>query len=90
MHALEPREPVDAYAMLFVAAVIRHERFRYTYGYKWTLERMNASRLRLPATPHGEPDWELMSAYMRSLPYATAVDQHLTTLRTDRVGDRAA
>jgi hypothetical protein len=74
VNVLLPKEAVTKWSLLFVAAVIKHERSRYTYGYKWTLERMLATRIRLPATPSGSPDWTFMETAMRGLPYSAAVD----------------
>jgi type I restriction modification DNA specificity protein len=65
---------VSKWALLFVAAVIKHERARFSYGYKWTLERMRTTRIRLPATRAGKPDWRYMEALMRGLPFSAAVD----------------
>jgi Type I restriction modification DNA specificity domain len=73
VNVLEPREPVPVPALLFVAAVIKHGKSRYTYGYKWTLERMCNTAIRLPTTPTGKPDWAYMEAYMRSLPFSGLV-----------------
>ncbi len=54
-------------ALLMACAVIRQERFRYSYGRKWNLERMKPSVIRLPSAGE-EPDWGLLDAYARSLP----------------------
>ncbi|WOC14321.1 restriction endonuclease subunit S [Gordonia sp. MP11Mi] len=70
---LRPRDEVSKWSLLFVAAVIRFERYRYTYGYKWGKARMTESVLRLPSTPDGEPDWGFMEAYMRGLPFSASV-----------------
>lgn len=67
---LEPKTPLTPDAALFVCTVIRAERFRYSYGRKWGLEQMKRTALRLPVTEDGEPDWELMGRYIRSLPYS--------------------
>lgn len=34
-----------------------------------TLDNMNATRIKLPATPDGKPDWQWMKGYVKSLPY---------------------
>jgi len=73
VNVLVPKRPLNRWAQLFVATVIRHEKFRYTYGYKWTKERMEATEIRLPSTPEGEPDWAAMEAYMKSLPLSSAI-----------------
>nr|WP_223875188.1 restriction endonuclease subunit S [Nanchangia anserum] len=73
VQVLIPNSPVDKWALLFVSTMIRFEKDRFTYGYKWNLARMKATTIHLPATPAGDPDWDHMSAYMRGLPFSAAV-----------------
>ncbi len=73
VNVLIPKSIVSLWQLLFVASVIRHERPRYTYGYKWTLERMRATHVRLPAAPDGGPDWDYMESLMRGLPFSATV-----------------
>lgn len=54
---------------LFVCAVLKHDKYRYSYGRKWTLDNMNDTMVKLPATPEGKPDWQYMENYIKSLPY---------------------
>lgn len=73
VQVLIPKSLVDKWALLFVSAMIRFEKDRFTYGYKWNLARMRATTIHLPATASGDPDWEHMSAYMQGLPFSAAV-----------------
>lgn len=75
VNVLIPREPISRWAQLFVAAIIKHGRDRFTYGYKWTLMRMKATTIRLPVDKSGEPDWEYMDAFMRGLPFSAAISE---------------
>lgn len=52
---------------LFVCSVLKHDRYRYSYSRKWTLDNMNDTKVKLPATPEGEPDWQWMELYIDSL-----------------------
>lgn len=54
---------------LFICSVLKHDRYRYSYGRKWTLRNMNDTMIKLPATPEGMPDWPFMETYIKSLPY---------------------
>jgi hypothetical protein len=74
VNVLSPRATVSRWALLFVATVIRHQRSRFTYGYKWTLERMKSTSIRLPATVEDTPDWDYMAEVMRGLPFSAALD----------------
>lgn len=54
---------------MFVCTVLKHDKYRYSYGRKWTLDNMNDTMVKLPATPEGKPDWQYMENYIKSLPY---------------------
>ncbi|MFJ8947994.1 N-6 DNA methylase [Streptomyces sp. NPDC102395] len=73
VQVLIPKQDVSRWALLFVAAVIRYERYRFTYGYKWNLSRMKKTVIRLPMTDVGTPDWSHMERVMQGLPFSTAV-----------------
>lgn len=64
----------NEYTALFVASVIKQDRYRWAYGRKWRPERMVKSRLFLPATKEGTPDWAYMESYIKKLRY-----KHLST-----------
>jgi len=74
VNVLRPKTKVSKWSLMFAAAVIKHQRARYTYGYKWTLERMKDTTIRLPATEDGSPDWKFMDAAMRGLPFSAAIE----------------
>ncbi len=52
---------------LFVCSVLKHDRYRYSYGRKWTLDNMNDAKVKLPAISGGKPDWRWMESYIDSL-----------------------
>lgn len=54
---------------LFICAVIELEKFRYSYGRKWSVKHMKETRIRLPARSDGSPDWAFMSSVMEGLPF---------------------
>lgn len=58
---------------LFICAVLRQEKYRYSYGRKWTIERMNDTKVQLPVTPEGMPDWKFMEQYILNLPYGDRI-----------------
>ena len=58
---------------MFLCALIRQEKFRYNYGRKWHLDRMNETLIRLPITETKKPDWEFMESYIKSLPYSKSI-----------------
>ena len=72
---LKPRAKynMNVYIGLFIATVIRHEKYRFSYGRKWTLKNMKKSIIRLPADSDGNPNWVYMENYMRGL-YSDTVE----------------
>lgn len=73
VNILYPAFLMNAARALFVAAVLRGEKYRFSYGRKWHKERMEAASIRLPANPAGEPDWARMEAYILSLPFSSQI-----------------
>lgn len=57
----------NKYTALFVATVIEQDKYRWAYGRKWRPERMVDSKIKLPTTIEGEPDWEFMERYIKEL-----------------------
>ena len=53
---------------LFICTVIRNEKYRFSYGRKWKLDRMEESEIWLPSDNDGNPDWQYMEDYIKSLP----------------------
>lgn len=53
---------------LFICTVIRNEKYRFSYGRKWKLDRMEESEIWLPSDNEGNPDWQYMEDYIKSLP----------------------
>ena len=70
---------------LFIASVIMKDRYRWAYGRKWRPERMVHSTIDLPATPDGEPDWQWMENYIKTLHHKPLITQNKSenTLQLD-------
>lgn len=64
---------MNKYNALFIVTVIKANRYRFSYGRKWTLEKMKDTVLKLPCTGDGEPDFAYMEAYIKSLPYGDRI-----------------
>lgn len=61
---------LNKYIALFVTTVIKANRYRFSYGRKWTLEKMKETLVKLPSTNDGSPDFEYMENYIKSLPFS--------------------
>ncbi|MGD0348070.1 MAG: restriction endonuclease subunit S [Terracidiphilus sp.] len=75
VNVLYPKFKLTPGRALFIATLIRLERYRFNYGRKWHLERMRSAALRLPTTPSSEPDWAYMERYIESLPFSITIEQ---------------
>lgn len=66
--ALVLKEFVDIGVMhlLFIATVINNEAYRYSYGRNCT-SRTEDIIIKLPSSSEGEPDWDFMQDYIKSL-----------------------
>ncbi len=52
---------------MYLVACIEQQRVCFTYARKWRPKRMIHSKLMLPATSKGNPDWDYMEAYIRHI-----------------------
>ncbi len=59
---------LNPFVGLFIVAVLDLERPKYSFGRKWSA-RIADTRIKLPATDKGAPDWDYMERYIKSLPY---------------------
>lgn len=73
IQVLVPRTPMNKWVLLFIATMVRYEKGRFTYGYKWHMARMRKTTIRLPATSTGDPDWCFMESFMKGLPFSAAI-----------------
>lgn len=73
IQVLIPRTPMNKWVLLFIATMVRYEKGRFTYGYKWHMARMRKTTIRLPATSTGAPDWCFMESFMKGLPFSAAI-----------------
>lgn len=73
VNVLYPKFEMTPAIAMFIIALIRQEKYRFNYGRKWHMERMNTSTIRLPVKPNGTPNWEVMENYIKSLPFSSQI-----------------
>lgn len=73
VHIFTPRFEMNKYAAMFLITLIKRERYRYSYGRKWGLERMRNSKMKLPVQVNGDPDWQFMESYIKSLRLSASI-----------------
>lgn len=78
VNVLYPKFRLTSKIAMFLIALIRKERYRYNYGRKWHLKRMNNAIIKLPVTIDGRPDWQFMHQYISSLPYSSQISDKIS------------
>lgn len=74
LYLLYPKEKISLEAKLFIATIIKANKYRYNYGRQANVT-LPYLKLRLPVTLTGNPDWEYMEKYIKSLPYGDRIRQ---------------
>lgn len=67
---LIPRFECNNYIAMFLVTIINMEQYRYNYGLKCSQTRLRNMKIKLPVDSDGNPDWQFMENYIKSLPYS--------------------
>ena len=51
--------------MLYIKVPIQHQKGKFGYLYKFNAKRMESTRIMLPVTAKGRPDWEYMTSFVK-------------------------
>jgi hypothetical protein len=73
VNVLYPKFKMTPEIGIFVAAIIRQDKYRYNFGRKWHVDRMKQSTISLPIDKKGKPDWLYMENYIKSLSYSSQI-----------------
>ena len=68
-----PEFNMNAYVSLFLIPLIEKETYRFNYGRKWKVERMEQSDILLPVKLDGSPDFNFMENYIKSMPFSSSI-----------------
>lgn len=68
LYLLIPLQPMSKPVKLFCITVLKANKYRYSYGRQANIT-LPYLELMLPATTEGQPDFDFMENYMKSLPY---------------------
>lgn len=63
---------LNKYNALFMVTVLDLERFKYSFGRKYGKAQLLKTKIKLPAK-NGQPDFEFMENYIKSLPYSVSI-----------------
>lgn len=73
VHIFTPKFKMTKYVALFLATLIKKEKYRYNYGRKWGIGRMKNSKIKLPVDKHGDPDWNFMETYIKTINFSKKI-----------------
>ena len=75
---LIPKFEMNKYNALFLATIINQSTFKYSYGRGRSKARLEKETIKLPATPEGEPDYQFMEDYIKTLLHSAVLNIHNT------------
>jgi len=64
---------LNKYNALYIITLLDKERFKYSFGRKWNGEKLKNTKIKLPADENGNPDWQFMEDYIKSLSYSASI-----------------
>jgi hypothetical protein len=67
------KENLDIFNGLFLSFILGQDKYRYSYARKVTPTRLRESKIKLPVDKNGDPDWQFMKDYIKSLPYSASL-----------------
>lgn len=73
VHIFLPKFKLNKYIAMFLVTLIKKEKYRYNYGRKWGIQRMKDSTIKLPVDINGEPDWNYMERFVKTLPFSGSI-----------------
>ena len=56
---------------MFLATTLKKLQYKYNFGRQVRLQRLDFDEIRLPIDKKGDPDWQFMEDYIKSLPYSS-------------------
>jgi hypothetical protein len=59
----------NQYIALFIIPILRLNKFKFSYGRKWHMDRMKKSKIALPVK-NGKLDLDVMERFVKTLPYS--------------------
>jgi hypothetical protein len=75
VNVLYPNFEMSPAVALFIATIIGKEKYRFSYGRKWHLERMRQSAIHLPVNDSGKPDFDYMEHFIKALPFSGRISE---------------
>ena len=67
---------LNKYTALFVLSILKQEKYKYSYGRAFKMDLISSTVIKLPATADGNPDWDFMEQYIKSLNHKPLTTQN--------------
>lgn len=71
--AMGRNENLNKFNAIFLITLLDKERFKYSFGRKWNGDKLKNTKIKLPIDKDGNPDWQFMENYIKSLPYSASI-----------------
>ena len=72
VHTLIPKNiSLNKYVYLFLVTILKQLQYKYDFGRQVRLQRLDFDEIKLPIDKNGNPDWQFMEDYAKSLPYSS-------------------
>ena len=62
-------EKLNCLTSMFIVSILNSYAHLYSYGRARVLEKLKKEAIKLPCTKNGDPDWQFMEEYVKSLKY---------------------
>ncbi len=69
---------LNKYIGFYICSLLRMNKYKYTYGRVLSGDRIKLERIILPVAENGNPDWQFMENYIKSLPYSKNLENKAT------------
>lgn len=87
---------LNPYTALYIVAILTKEQYKYSYGRAYLMDRIKETVVKLPVDSDGNPDYQFMEEYIKSLHYKPlttknnkkqTLDLNISEWKEFRVGD---
>jgi len=73
VHIFTPKFKLNKFIGLFLVTLIKLEKYRFNYGRKWGISRMQNSKIKLPVDENDKIDFNFMENYIQSLNFSNSL-----------------
>ncbi|MBL3758118.1 restriction endonuclease subunit S [Bacillus cereus] len=70
---MNPKFSLNEFIGIFLVTLIAQEKYRFSYGRVCNLERAKKTTIKLPVNNDGNPDWNFMEKYIKTLKYSNII-----------------